>query len=197
MTISPLAFEPLIAELTRRPLLINNNRKNSGRGRSQTFGVVKKRRSPNDYSRHCRDRPYLYKLLMDFSANLHGFKYNSITLNQNYCCAPHRDKNNHGESVVIAFGDYTGGELVIESGKHAGENNIRHNAICEDFSLHTHWVRPFKGNRYSVVFYNCSAPDLPPPSVKNIDNEWIFCRGDVLVPQLKIVNKKNNKIIKK
>jgi hypothetical protein len=190
MTISPLAFDPLITELTRRPLLINNNRKNSGRGRSQTFGVVKKRRTPPDYSRHCRDRPFLYKLLIDFAnINFPSFKYNAITLNQNYCCSPHKDTNNQGESLIIAFGDYIGGELVIESGVFAGKNDIRHNAICENFAKHTHWVCPFVGNRYSIVLYNCSAPALPRPSVKNINNEWVFCRGDRLIPQPKIVNK--------
>ena len=42
------------------------------------------------------------------------FKFTSITLNKNYAAKRHRDKNNLGDSRLIAFGDFTGGEIVIE-----------------------------------------------------------------------------------
>jgi hypothetical protein len=181
MDLCPRAFEKIIAELERRPVEYNRYRKGAGAGRSQTFGIVKKRFEPQEsmygYGSQCYKRPYLYKLILDFvreySQQIPPF--NSIQLNQNYACQPHRDRGNVGSSTVVAFGDYTGGELVM-----GGEAiDVRNRFITADFSAIIHSVNPIlMGNRFSMVFFTSPiAVDLPPPSVRLEDGKWFFYRG--------------------
>jgi len=184
MVIDSGAFAEIIEELTRRPLQVNRSRKGAGRGCSQAFGIVNKRSKPPDYSALCRDRPYMYRLLLDFARVHvpHELKWNAITVNQCYQCLPHKDKGNLGSSFLVAFGEYTGGDLVVQ---HEGGGSERHNINCRpiimDFSKHTHWVEEFQGARYSLVFYfskSGGGVELPAPSVRISNNRHVFFRGD-------------------
>ena len=176
------AFQPIIDELHRQSLGINEYRKRTGSGRSQAFAIVGKRSMPPDYSRQCWKRPYLFKLLLDFGEKYVDIPYNAITLNENYLAGPHYDKNNVGESFLVAFGTYSGGELVIHEGDLSGEHNICYKPIITDFSKVLHSVKPFVGERFSLVYYMYDDPrwecNVPPPSVKKVGNEWVFYRGD-------------------
>ena len=175
------AFQDIIQELRDHPLPVNNYRNIAGEGRSQAFGPVNRRCLPPDYSRQCWLRPKLYKLLLDFADQYVDIPYTSITVNQNYKADKHRDKNNCGDSFLVAFGDFTGGQLKIYEGEFKGTHDIRYNPIVTDFSKVLHSVEPFEGERYSLVFYTLQSRvplDLPPPSVELINNKWTFKRGD-------------------
>jgi len=172
-------FDPLINELKRRPLAVNNYRFKAGQGRSQAFGIVNRRCLPPDYSRQNWKRPLLYKLLLDFAAKHVQIPFTSITVNESYAAAPHRDRGNEGVSFLVAFGDYKGGELAIHEGDLSGNHNICRRPIITDFSKVLHSVRPFSGDRYSLVFYVLKdAPELPPPSVRFEGGKWRFYRGE-------------------
>jgi len=192
-------FAEIIAELERRPLDINNYR-GSGIGRSQVFGIVNRRCLPADYSRWSWKRPYLYHLLLEFAKKHVQIPFTSITVNQSYPCAPHKDKNNIGESFLVAFGDYFGGELKIHEGELEGDHNIFRKAIIADFSKITHSVLPFVGKRYSLVFYTNKGnskkftADIPPPTVKQEDGKWVFYRGEELIdPKIGLPHPKTGK----
>jgi len=77
------------------------------------------------------------------------FKYNQITLNHNLECKPHKDGRNVGESIIVGFGEYSGGELNIEGKKH----NIRYKLLKFNGALHEHWVEPFEGERWTAIFF--------------------------------------------
>jgi len=187
MTIPPEAFTPIIDELRRKPLSDNKYRLLAGAGKSQTFGVVNRRSLPADYSRLCWLRPYLYKLLLDFAAKYVTIPYTSITINQNYRAKPHKDRGNVGPSFLVAFGDYTGGDLRLWEDEEVCVD-VR-TPLIKDFSKVLHGVEPFEGERYSLVFYtldprtfkNQPALTLPPPSVIPCGNKWLFKRGDVVI----------------
>jgi hypothetical protein len=177
------AFDELLKELREKPLTKNNYRTTAGKGMTQAFGVVNKRCQPPDYSRQCWLRPKLYKLLLDFAKEYVHIPFNAITVNCNYQAAPHYDKNNSGLSLLVAFGDYEGGELEIhEEGEKKGKYNIRHTPLIEDFSKLLHSVKDFQGERYSLVFYQFEHKrwkvNLPPPSVKEVEGKLVFFRGD-------------------
>lgn len=182
MEIPAEAFDEILKELSRQPLELNKYRKKVGDGRSQAFGVVGRRCLPVDYSRQCWRRAYLYKLLLDFGTKYVNIPWNAITVNQNYQAKPHYDRHNVGDSFLVAFGEYTGGELVIHEGPKAGTWDIRHRAIQDNFSKCLHEVKPFSGTRVSLVYYNYSVPEgisLPPPSVRQHENKrWVFYRGE-------------------
>ena len=181
-TIPEEAFSDIIKELERQPLSINEYRLKSGTGRSQAFGIVNRRCLAPDYSRNCWTRPKLYHHLLEFGKQYVDLSFNAITVNQNYKAEPHRDKNNKGDSFLVAFGDYTGGELEILEGERKGLYNINRSPIKDNFSKVLHSVKDFSGNRYSLVYYNFDnkrlLDTLPIGTVKIEDNKYYFYRGD-------------------
>lgn len=175
------AFEDIISELQRQPLAVNHYRELAGSGRSQTFGVVGRRCLPPDYSRQCWVRPKLYFHLLQFGEKYVDISWNAITLNQNYKAGKHYDKNNRGDSFLVAFGNYQGGGLRIWEGDLSGSYDIRHKPIITDFSKVLHSVEDFEGERYSLVYYwfeNNRSRELPGNSVKVEDGKYVFYRGN-------------------
>lgn len=173
------AFFEIYTELKRKPLDVNKYRNKAGQGRSQAFGVVNKRCMPADASRQNWLRPKLYYHLLEFGKKYVPFEFNAITVNCNYQAAPHRDKRNDGNSFLVAFGEFSGGELEIHEGPYLGLHNIRHKPIIADFSTMLHSVKPFEGERYSLVFYKATLKNpLPEFSVRIEDGEYFFFRGD-------------------
>lgn len=175
------AFDDITKELQRLPIPMNKYRNKAGEGRSQTWGLVGRRCLPADYSRMCWTRPLLYHLLLEFGKKYVPFNFTSITVNQNYKASPHRDKNNKGNSFLVAWGDYTGGDLKIHEGDLMGSHNIQYKPIIADFSKILHEVLDFQGERFSLVYYtfeNSKSVVLPEFSVKEEGGKWFFYRGD-------------------
>lgn len=183
MAIPESAFTALFNDLTERPLAVNEYRARAGAGRSQTFGVVGRRCLKPDYSRQNWLRPYTYKLLKEFADQYVDISWNAITVNMNYQAAPHRDRHNIGKSFLVAFGEYSGGELEIHEGESSGLWDIRHQPIVMDFSKVLHSVKSFEGKRYSLVFYWYDMKDtvVPPCSVRNVNGVWRFFRGEEMI----------------
>jgi len=174
----PEDFSAILDELRRRPITINKYRNSAGEGRSQAFGVVGRRCLDPDYSRNSWQRPYLYKLLLDFGEKHVKIPFTSITINDNYKAGPHRDKGNVGQSYLVGFGDYQKGELQLHEGDLSGCHDIRYRPLVTDFSSALHSVQPWTGQRYSLVYYFAKGSELlPPASVKLIDGKWKFFRG--------------------
>jgi hypothetical protein len=84
------------------------------------------------------------------------FKYTTIQYNKNHKCAKHRDGRNVGESYIIGLGDYTGGELIVfdENDKNPVKHDIRNKFFKFNGSIYPHVTAPFKGERYTMVFFN-------------------------------------------
>lgn len=153
-------------ELRRTYLRINHSRKNSGSGRTQVFGWINKRgKGPGPAANNLK-YPELYKKLCNFgeilkqkfAQNDFDFQYDGIQLNHNYESLKHIDKNNVGESVLVSFGEYEGGELVVEDVIY----DTRLQPILFDGSKYYHWNKPIvNGNKYSLVFFkNNKVQDL-------------------------------------
>jgi hypothetical protein len=86
-------------------------------------------------------------------------KFTGIMINKNFQCDPHKDNGNEGAVIIIGLGNYTGGELVAEG----IEYNIRNKDLKFEASKIEHYVKPFEGDRYSVVLFkhkNCNYEDI-------------------------------------
>ena len=144
-------FNNLIEMLIRKPLLVNHSRTNSGVGRSQAFGITKQRNSDYAGSSHNYKRMDVFQELLSLAKKIlpKDYKFDAIQVNQNYETTPHKDRGNKGESAIIAFGTYEGGELVVED----VPVDIGHRIVFFDGSVYTHFTKPFKGVRFSLVFY--------------------------------------------
>jgi hypothetical protein len=149
--VEPSVFSALIKHLQDKPLEINKYRKASGLGRSQCFGIVKQRQGTYNGSRQNFARMDLYKELLQIAQTIlpTGFLFDGIQLNDNYQTSAHKDKGNRDESAIVAFGDYCGGELVVED----TPISINHRVIYFNGSLYTHFTAPYIGQRYSIVFF--------------------------------------------
>jgi hypothetical protein len=84
------------------------------------------------------------------------FKFTSIQYNKNHRAARHRDAKNTGISYIVGLGDYTGGELIIydENEKNPVKHDIKGKFNTFNGSIYPHETAPFKGERYTLVFYS-------------------------------------------
>jgi len=82
------------------------------------------------------------------------FKYSQIQINKNYTIPEHKDSSNVQDSVLCAFGDYTGGDTRINLGKTTLRIDARIKPYKFNGSKFPHWVEPFEGNRYSLVYFH-------------------------------------------
>ena len=120
------------------------------------------KRTPSDvkglYYTKCRDLyPELGLVLQDFADKYLGdFEYTQCQLNKNFQSPPHFDSKNMGESYIVGLGDYTGGELIVydKDGKNPVKKNIKNRFYKFNGSIYPHETAPFKGERYSLVFYS-------------------------------------------
>jgi len=85
------------------------------------------------------------------------FDFNSVQINKNYITPPHLDSRNVGESVLIAMGDYKGGDTCLfnEKTRKIEKYDARKEPLYMDGSTILHWVSQYKeDDRYSLVFFN-------------------------------------------
>ena len=84
------------------------------------------------------------------------FEFTSIQVNKNNRTAKHVDANNVGVSYMLGLGDYTGGDLLIydEDGKKYNAYPTKNKWIRFNGSIHPHETKPFKGTRYTLVYYD-------------------------------------------
>jgi hypothetical protein len=79
-----------------------------------------------------------------------NFEYNSIQLNKDLTCPPHRDDKNRGTSLIFSIGDYTGSDLVIEGRPYTTKNT----PMFFDGGVYQHWNTPdLQGTKYSLIYF--------------------------------------------
>jgi hypothetical protein len=153
---------------TERPNVIRKSQVNKGKSGYEGFvlGIVtswagKGSRSGYRKMLSMRTREPKFKKLFRESKKLMKlkdpkFKFTSIQYNKNHRAARHRDAKNTGISYIVGLGDYTGGELTIfdENEKNPVKHDIKGKFNTFDGSKYPHETCPFKGERYTLVFYS-------------------------------------------
>ena len=130
----------------------SNNRRGFPKHRSATFGLVRKRFTGKiELSSISVKHLQIYEELQRIGRAIEpSFTFTSIHVNHNVTCPRHVDSNNVGRSLIVGFGTYTGGQLVIED---EVIDTFCHPVVF-DGSKKTHWNLPHVGDKYSLVFYN-------------------------------------------
>ena len=100
-------------------------------------------------SRDSKRYPEIYEEINRIGKLIVPFEYKSIQVNHNLQCPPHKDRGNKSRSILVSFGEYTGGEIVVEG----VEYNAYHTPIEFDGKKMEHWNKPIEGNKYSLVFF--------------------------------------------
>jgi len=166
------AFKDLREHLLDQTIQINKYRKVMESGRSQYFGIVRKKSSPPDLSKCSWNDPKLHYLLMKFAREHVDIPFTSIQINDNLKCTAHKNKYTTGNSYIVAFGSYQGGELVIGD----KEYNIKHRPVLFDGELECS-TKDFTGRRWSLVFHTQESPLKFPAIRKLTDYEAVFRDG--------------------
>lgn len=155
----------------------NHYRKLVGDGVSQCLGIVGKRCLPPNLSRQSWLHPKLHQLLIDFAKKYvdQHINYTSIQVNVDFPCKAHKDINNIGESYIVAFGSYIGGELNV-----AGfDYNIHQRGLLFDGSKLEHYTKPWTyGSRYSIVYHTLAPKDRFGGIVPQISDFQVFVDTD-------------------
>lgn len=119
-------------------------------GLTYHHGQVKKSKSTIKY-------PHILPLFIKFiKSHNPGFKFKSVYVNRNVVIKKHVDSKNMGKSLLVGFGEYTGGRTTIydKNGKNGKKFHIKTNSLIFNGSELPHESEPFKGIRYSLVFFS-------------------------------------------
>lgn len=115
--------------------------------------------SPRTQSACQKRHPQLMRLFKKFMKD-HApeFKFRTAYINIDTMCDAHFDHKNSGESLLIGFGDYSGGETWLFKMQADGSMknypyNISNKSISFDGSKIMHSSQKFTGKRYSLVFF--------------------------------------------
>jgi hypothetical protein len=127
-----------------------NNRRGFPVHRACTFGITKGRfNGKTDLSRMTKKYPHIYDEICRIG-NLFSFQFTSIHCNHNVICPKHKDEKNVGNSLLLSFGNYGEGSIIIDEKKY----DANCCGIIFNGSLLEHYNEEHAGNKYSLVFYN-------------------------------------------
>tara|TARA_R110000824_G_scaffold219413_2_gene406299 strand:+ start:934 stop:2199 length:1266 start_codon:yes stop_codon:yes gene_type:complete len=160
------------ANNTERPNVsgyVENEKKKGKPCFSYTVGYIKMRGSKADnLDLTCKSKniKFIYDLMKKYIHSIDpDFRYTAITLNKNIVCEPHTDKFNKSPSLIVALGEYTGGNLFIKKDEVVVKHNIKDKPLIFN-GKDLHWNDKCEGERFSMVFYCACSP----PSV---DKYWV------------------------
>jgi hypothetical protein len=129
---------------------------------SITFGVqevkyLKKENGRFQDSKWNKKYPEIYQAILDLALfvipedfQMKGLP--NICLNKNLKCLPHND-GNKGDSIIIAFGDFEGGRLILHHEKNDEYIDIHNKPFKFNGKNVKHSTEDFVGDRWSVIYY--------------------------------------------
>lgn len=143
---------------------------------SDTLGVLKLRDGSYRIFDPTTRYEHVTKLLCQWFTSEQGeempaeFGFTGININHNYAGRRHRDNGNEGPSAIKAISSFTGGLLNYfpKDFKKPGRGDVTQLEEKESIALdltkkfvlfngnNAHGVRPFKGDRFSLVFFTTS-----------------------------------------
>ena len=130
-----------------------------GDGYFQTFNMGVFHRPFSSYigpTKYTDMYPEIWDALCEL-AEEYNFSFTSATINKNLTCPKHRDSKNTGSTLIVSFGDYTGGLLGIETENGDEFIDIHEKPYFFNGKTTTHWTEPFEGTRYSVMLYTTKS----------------------------------------
>ena len=107
-------------------------------------------------SSYSKRYPHMMTLFKDFiDSHNKRFEFKSVYVNRNTVAKKHLDSKNTGISLLVGLGSYTGGKTVLYDKDDIPEIfNINTHSLVFDGSKIPHSSEPFKGTRYSLIFFN-------------------------------------------
>ena len=96
-----------------------------------------------------RKHPLINEMLIKLRNQITELPLEHCIVNRNTTCDKHTDDNNIGPSVIVSFGDYQGGKLIIRGKEH----DPYLQPIEFDGAKMEHYNTLHTGLKYSVIFF--------------------------------------------
>jgi len=139
------------------------------------LGVLSGRSAGIVVGQESKQRPNLTETLVNFAKHaVPDFEFTSIQVNKNYLSALHVDKNNLGPSYIVGVGDYTDGELWVQT---EGEMDCHDKWIKFDGN-HPHCTMPYSGTRYTLIYFIQQSYELLGRAVSIQDDSGKWRKGE-------------------
>jgi len=151
---------------------------------SDTLGVIERYSDHNmAISAACGSYVHFMRLISSWARRRSpngDLPFTTISLNKNYAGKLHRDAGNFGPSIGLAIGPFTGGRLRFWPGdSQKGARSSKVEQVRDEPSILlnskqgvvfdgncAHEVEPFKGERYSMIFFTVKKYKQASSSVK-------------------------------
>jgi hypothetical protein len=98
--------------------------------------------------------PWMLSLFKEFiKVHNRNFEFDTVYVNKNTIVQRHVDSKNTGESLLVGFGPYTGGQTTLYINGKPKKFHIKSQSLIFNGSEIPHKSEIFKGTRYSLVFF--------------------------------------------
>ena len=98
------------------------------------------------------------------------YTFSSMQVNKNFRGQPHRDKGDHSYQYALSLGNFTGGELLIETNDPQRLTMLEtKDRLTKCDGRRPHWVASYSGTRYSLIMYRCVGKKTPLLSNRGTD----------------------------
>ena len=88
-------------------------------------------------------------------------RYTAIAVTKQFEGSPHIDTENVAPFYGLSLGNFTGGEVCVESGPFEVTYVETSRRLGQIDGRYPHWVAPHTGERYSIIYYVTSGPVVP------------------------------------
>lgn len=85
----------------------------------------------------------------------------AIAMTKNFIGSPHIDILNYGPFYGLSLGDFEGGGICVESTPLEVVEVDTKNRFGKIDGRWPHWVAPYTGERYSIIYYQTAGPEVP------------------------------------
>lgn len=139
------------------------------------LGVLSGRSAGIVVGQESKQRPHLTETLVNFARQaVPGFQFTSIQVNKNYLSALHVDKHNLGPSYIVGVGDYTDGELWVQT---EGTMDCHNKWVTFDGNV-PHCTMPYRGTRYTLIYFIQQSYELLGRAVDIQDDSGQWRKGE-------------------
>ena len=110
--------------------------------------------------RHARIFDLAYEIIAGVDSEF-AEAYTAIAVTKQFEGSPHIDTENVAPFYGLALGDFTGGEICVESDALEVTQVETRRRLGKIDGRYPHWVAPHTGERYSIIYYVSSGAVVP------------------------------------
>ena len=102
------------------------------------------------------------RYLIETSSRRYAESFTSLAVTERFRGSPHIDTENVAPFYGLALGDFSrGGRLAVERDARTVAEVDTRAGFAKIDGRFPHWVTPYEGERFSLIFYTTEGPTTP------------------------------------